>query len=155
MADGTALGNRYGIGRLAGYRQWEGSDPYEEHTGPFFFRELTQYRYQCAFEAKAHHVNGQGAIHGGCMMSFADFALFVFARPALEDISGVTVSFSSDFIGAGFEGDLVLADGEIVRETGSLVFLRGLMTADREGADSPAPLLNFSGIIKKIRPRQP
>ncbi len=143
------LGER-GAGRLEGFQKWEGYDPWEEHTGPFYFRE-EQEGYRCAFEATGQHVNGGGAIHGGCLMTFADYCLFVFAKPVLEGSMAVTVSFSSEFVGAGLAGDFVQGVGEIVEATGSLVFVRGMIYTERDGNEHPVILLNFSGILKKIR----
>ncbi len=153
MSTETLSPDKWGAGRLEGFRKWDGFDPFEEHTGPFYFRETEPGRYLCAFEALGQHVNGSGAIHGGCLMTFADFALFVISKPALQDGMGVTVSMNSEFIGAGLEQDFVQATGEIVRETGSLVFARGLVFSARAGETDPVMLLNFSGIVKKIRPR--
>ncbi|MGF1455035.1 MAG: PaaI family thioesterase [Alphaproteobacteria bacterium] len=139
-----------GQARLAGYRKWEGTDPFEDHAGPFFYRQNTDGQYSCAFLAGPTHVNAGGAIHGGCLMTFADFSLFIFTKPALTDVSAVTISFSSEFVGAGFEGDLIEAEGEMVRETGSLVFARGTILTRRSEGET-VTLLTYSGVLKKIR----
>ena len=90
------------------------------------------------------HLNGGGAIHGGCLMSFADFSLFAIARHALGASNAVTVTFNSEFISAGAPDIMVEAGGEVLRATKSLVFVRGLIRqADRT-------LLAFSGTLKKI-----
>ncbi len=135
--------------RLADYQKWEGFDPFEEHTGPFYYREASPGRFSCAFPAERRHVNASGAIHGGCLMSFADYSLFVFAKPALTTGSAVTISFASEFVDAGFEGDFVEAEGEMVRETGSLIFSRGTVFTRR--GEQMITLLTFSGVLKKIR----
>ena len=59
----------------------------------------------------------------------------------------VTASLTADFVDGAREGELIEARGEVVRATGSMVFLRGLVTA------AGRPLLNFTAIIKKIRRR--
>ena len=43
------------------------------------------------------------------------------------------------------------ARGEVTKAGASLVFVRGLVTAEAERR----PVLSFSGVIKKIRPRPP
>jgi len=92
-------------------------------------------------------MNGQGNMHGGAMMTFADYAIFVIARPAIENVPAVTLTLNSEFISAAGIGEFIEATGEIVRETGSLVFVRGkIFSGDR-------PLLTFSGVLKKIRRR--
>jgi acyl-coenzyme A thioesterase PaaI-like protein len=131
--------------RLEGYRKWEGFDPFEEHCGPFYFRQETGGAYRCAFIAEQRHMNGQGAMHGGAMMTFADYVMFVVARPALENARAVTVTYNSEFTAAAATGEFVEGTGEIVRETGALVFVRGILyVGDRT-------IMNFSGVIKKVR----
>ncbi len=140
----------FGDARLAGYQKWEGIDPFEDYCGPFYYRQAADGRYVAAFVADARHMNGGSSIHGGCLMTFADYSLFIFAKPALTNASAVTVTFSSEFVGAGLEGDFVEAEGEIVRETGSLIFTRGTIFTRREGGEV-VTLLTFSGVLKKLR----
>jgi uncharacterized protein (TIGR00369 family) len=133
-------------GEWAGWYYWGDGDPFEAQSGPFFFREEAG-SIRCAFKAEKKHMNGGGFMHGGCMMTFADFALFALAWRELKEHHAVTVSINSEFVSAGAVGDLVEATGEVVRAGGSLIFLRGqLTTAGR-------PLMTFSGVIKKMRKR--
>ncbi len=132
-------------GPFAGWTTWSnGADPYESAIGPFCFRVGEDDGAECAFEPKPHHLNGGGTIHGGALMSFADFALFAIAHNALRDAKAVTLTCNSEFIGAGKLGDIVEARGEVLRETRSLLFVRGLVT------QASRPLLAFSGTLKKI-----
>lgn len=134
--------------RLAGYRKWEGFDPFEEQSGPFFFREEPNGRHRCAFITGSQQMNCNGAMHGGALMTFADYAMFVFARPCLnKGISAVTVSFSADFTAAAGPGEFLESTGEVVQETGSLIFVRGKIYRGEQ------TLLAFSGVLKKLRPR--
>ena len=90
-------------------------------------------------------MNGGGFMHGGCLMTFADYALFCIADEELQGTGSVTASMNCEFIDAARVGDLVEATGEVVRAGRSLVFIRGtITTADR-------PLLTFSAIVKKVR----
>ncbi len=131
-------------GEWAGWRIWS-SDPYELLSGPFYCREQSDGAMVCAFKAEAKHMNGGGNMHGGCLLTFADYSLFCIAHDALTGVGSVTASLNGEFIDAAREGDLVEARGEVVRAGGSLVFIRGLVsTAGR-------PLLNFSAIVKKVR----
>lgn len=133
--------------RLEGYRKWEGFDPFEEQTGPFYFREEGEGQFRCAFISGDQQMNCTGAMHGGALMTFADFAMFVFARPCLTDTSAVTVSFSADFTAAAGPGEFLESTGEVVRETGSLIFVRGTIFR------SQSTLMSFSGVLKKVRLR--
>jgi uncharacterized protein (TIGR00369 family) len=134
-------------GDWAGWRTWSGVDPFEDQSGPFYFREGEDGRVTTAFRAEKKHMNGGGFMHGGCMMTFADFSLFAIAWKELADSRAVTVSLNGEFVGPARPGDLVTATGEVVRAGGSLLFVRGLVST------GTGPMLNFSGVIKKIRAR--
>src|SRR5436190_983337 len=79
-------------------------------------------KVRCAFEAQAKHMNGGGFMHGGCMMTFADYALFCIATKELAGAGGVTLSFNSEFIATAKPGDLIEATGEIVKAGKSVIF---------------------------------
>jgi len=135
-------------GEWAGWYYWGEGDPFEAQSGPFFFREEDGGAIRCAFRAEKKHMNGGGFMHGGCMVTFADFALFALAWRELKDVHAVTVSLNSEFLSAGAIGDLVECTGEVVKAGGSLIFLRGMLTT------AGRPLMTFSGLIKKMKPRR-
>ncbi|WP_374533607.1 PaaI family thioesterase [Phenylobacterium sp.] len=124
-----------------------GNDPFEDHAGPFYYRVDETGQRVCAMRAERHHMNGGGFMHGGAIMTFADYCLFVIARDDLQDSRSVTAQFNGDFVGAVPEGALVECRGEVVKAARSMVFVRGLITTGGE------PVMNFSAIIKKTRPR--
>ncbi|NVJ68811.1 MAG: PaaI family thioesterase [Alphaproteobacteria bacterium] len=128
-----------------GYHTWGDVDPFETLIGPFYLKDNGDGTYRSAFVAEAdRHANNGGMLHGGLLMSFADFALFAIAKDYLEG-AGVTVACNSEFVSAGQPGDLIEATGEVTRATRSLIFVRGkIFTGDRT-------ILSFSGIIKKVR----
>ena len=134
-------------GDWAGWQMWEGTDPFEDHAGPFYFKIDDDGRPLCAFRAEKKHMNGGGFRHGGCMMTFADYCLFVIAREDLKDSRSVTATFNSEFVGAVSQGALVECKGEVVKAGRSMVFVRGLITTGGE------PVMNFSAVIKKTKPR--
>lgn len=132
-------------GEWAGWRHWSG-DPFETQSGPYYFRE-EEGRIRCAFRAERKHMNGGNFMHGGCAMTFADFALFSIADHVLKDERAVTVTLNGEFIGPAHEGDLVEATGEVIKAGKSMVFIRGLVSTGGN------PVLSFSGVVKKIRRR--
>lgn len=134
-------------GEWAGWTLWS-PDPFELLAGPFYARREADGQMVCAFRAERKHMNGHGAMHGGCLMTFADYAIFCFASGHLPETSAVTVQMSCEFVGAAREGQLVVATGEVVRAGGSLIFLRGQIESDG------ATLLTFSAVLKKNRPPQ-
>lgn len=134
-------------GPFKGWSTWsQGADPYETAVGPFYYR-VAGSEVTCAFQPRRDHLNGGGTIHGGALMSFADFALFAIAHTALQDAKAVTLTCNSEFLSGGGLDGRVDASGEVLRETRSLVFVRGMIT------QNDRPLLAFSGTLKKIAPR--
>ena len=127
-----------------GYKLFEWVDPFEELVGPLCFKEELDGRVRFAFEATPKHANTAGQIHGGMLMTFADFALCLAAMHGLPGERCVTVSLSSEFTAPGQVGDFIESTAEVVRRARSLTFVRGMVTAgDRT-------LLNYSGIVKRL-----
>jgi uncharacterized protein (TIGR00369 family) len=152
MADGEeGPGRRIiaGVGEWDGWELIVGGDPFEDLSGPFYMRDEADGTRRSAFRVESKHLNGSGNIHGGCLMTFADFALFAIAHQALRDVDSVTVTLNGEFVGPAQLGDRVEAAGQVVRAGRSMVFIRGLITCGDE------PLLNFSGVVKKLKPRAP
>ncbi|MFN4019010.1 MAG: PaaI family thioesterase [Erythrobacter sp.] len=133
-------------GEFAGWRYWQG-DPFETRSGPFFYRREDDGSYVSAFRAEPRHMNGGGFMHGGCMMTFADFALFAIATDVLDGDHAVTLNLSGDFLGPIATGALVEARGEVTRGGGKTIFVRGLVTGDGK------PALSFTGIIRRLSKR--
>lgn len=134
---------RVARGEFAGWTSWT-DDPFEQAAGPFYLGRDADGPV-CAFRASERHMNGMGSVHGGCLMSFADFALFGLAGDTLgEDGRAVTVSFNAEFLCGAVIGDLIEARGDVLRAGRSLIVVRGVVTANGE------PCLNFSGTLKRI-----
>ncbi|WP_417450724.1 PaaI family thioesterase [Kordiimonas sp.] len=130
--------------KARGYRTWGGEDPFEDLIAPFYFNEEGE-DIKCAFISERKHCNGHGMLHGGLLMTFADFSMFAIARRELADGAAVTAGFNAEFISAGPQDALIEARGEVVRATRSLIFMRGtVFTGD-------TTILTFSGILKRIR----
>jgi acyl-coenzyme A thioesterase PaaI-like protein len=68
-------------------------------------------------------------VHGGCLMAFADYCMFAISNDVLVDDRGVTLSFTSEFIDAAYEDELIEGHGEVVRASRSILFLRGTRPA--------------------------
>ncbi|WP_037313447.1 PaaI family thioesterase [Ruegeria halocynthiae] len=132
-------------GEFKGWSKWD-DQPFEHDlVGPFYFRTDEQGPV-AAFRAENRHTNAAGTVHGGCLMTFADFALFVAARESFDDDSyGVTVSFSSEFLRGPQPGQLIEGRAEVLKSGRQLVFLRGIITADGK------PCLNFSGSLMRLQ----
>ena len=133
-------------GEFAGWKMWH-SDAFEQRAGPFYERHDGEGRGTCAFRAEPRHMNGGGFMHGGCLLTFADSAIFTFARDALGNNHGVTMNLSGDFLDSARVGELIEATGEVTRAGHKTIFVRGLATADGR------PVLSFTAIIKKMSRR--
>ena len=130
----------------AGYETDKGQDPAEDHIGPFYYRRDGA-DYEFAFLAGPQHANANNTLHGGVMMTFADYSLCMVATEGYANESCVTVSFSSEFIAAAEVGQLISCKAEVVRKTRSMVFVRGDIRAGEQ------ILLNFSSVVKRLLPR--
>ncbi|MDD3799292.1 MAG: PaaI family thioesterase [Novosphingobium sp.] len=81
---------------------------------------------------QVHHTNARGTVHGGVTMSLLDMALFATFATVLEGDAerAVTLDMATQFIGAGQLGKPLDAVTEVLRETGRLAFMRGLVEQD-------------------------
>ena len=132
-------------GEFAGWTMFT-DEAFEGMVGPFYYRRVDGC-VRAAFRAEPRHLNAGGRVHGGCLMTFADFALFMVSLDALEGDRGVTVTLDNTFVDAVWPGELVEARGELIRAGGGLIFARGeVFTGGRT-------VLTFSGVIKRLKPR--
>ena len=127
-----------------GYHKYDYVDPFEDLVGPLGYK-VEGDRIRFVFRVEQRHCNTQSTLHGGMLMTFADYALCLAAVWDQPDEKCVTVSLNCEFVAAGKLGDLVESSAEVVRRTGSLAFMRGLVhVGDRT-------LVNYSGIVKRLR----
>lgn len=82
------------------------------------------------------HANPQGALHGGVMMTLADHALSILAWQAADRAPCTTIQLNTQFLAAVRPGEFIWVAGEVVRRTGSLVFMRGIIRASEDGTTS-------------------
>lgn len=149
MSENEAVGSTGGLvlvteGEWAGWSCWQ-DDAFEQRAGPFYEKTDADGCTVSAFRAEQRHMNGAGFMHGGCLMTFVDGAIFTIAREAMEGSHGVTLNLTGDFLEPAQVGQLVEARGEVVRAGGKTIFTQGIVTADG------TPVLRFNGIIRKIR----
>ncbi|MEL6857891.1 MAG: PaaI family thioesterase [Pseudomonadota bacterium] len=130
-------------GEFKGWSTWP-NEPFEhDAAGPFYLKREDDGTMVAAFRAQQKHMNAGGVVHGGALMTFADFALFALAHSGDDEGYGVTVAFTSEFLSGALEGELIEARGEVMGGGRSITFVRGVITGDGR------PVLNFSGTIKK------
>ena len=122
-----------------------GFDPAEDHIGPFYYAPLGSKSYGTyEFQLKSQHCNAMGSVHGGVLMTFADFALCMAATDHYQTETCVTVSFSSEFLTGATLGQVITTQPRINRKTGSLVFVSGECWVEDEACFS------FSAVVKRL-----
>ena len=91
------------------------------------------------------HSNFADNIHGGTILGFIDVSLFG-ASHQMDLLHGgphVTLDLSTQFIGAGKIGKPLDAEVELLKETGRLLFLRGMLF------QGDAAIASFAATIRK------
>jgi acyl-coenzyme A thioesterase PaaI-like protein len=92
------------------------------------------------------HQNIVGTVHGGFLMALADQALFIGPTAlGFNVLGGVTVDTSCQFLAAGRLDAPLDAVVEVLKETGRMLFARGLIEQDG------GPVMSFTGTLRKPR----
>ena len=88
--------------------------------------------------------NIKGHVHGGYLLAVVDQALFVGPSACgFATVGGATVDVSSQFLAPVLPGPPIDAISEVLKETGRMLFIRGLIEQDGVAA------LAFSGTVRK------
>ncbi|WP_445191938.1 PaaI family thioesterase [Sphingomonas sp. Tas61C01] len=132
---------------MLGWKRWQFRDPtrFNAFIEPLHVRvegEIARVRMVPGHQ----HSNMRDAVHGGALLGFMDVALFAAARAfgCLSAGGAVTVDLSAQFIGAARIGVPIEARLELLRETGRLLFLRGLIVQEGEPT-----IASFGATVRK------
>jgi len=125
---------------LGRYAVFDPPDPFEDHVGPFYFKvegdASKAGSVHCVLPTQARHGNYVGGVHGGVILSFADYALCLVAGRAADGGTNtsfaMTVSIAVEFLAAARVGLALEAAGEPLRVTGRLAFARGSISQEGE-----------------------
>ena len=92
-----------------------------------------------------HHTNNSGNVHGAVTLALIDIALFaaMYVLRGVDAAGSVTLGLETQFIGAGDASKPLDVVVEVLRETGRLGFLRGLVEQDE------ALVASFSATMRK------
>lgn len=105
---------------------------FNTYIGPFYRLPDGDGMRRYAFVAEPHHMNSAGAVHGGMLMALADVAMSRTSRAAAGDRRCTTVSLNCDFVAPAREGETIVAQVRIHRQTRSMIFLAAeLSVGDR------------------------
>lgn len=130
-----------------GWKNWDLPDQtrYNSLLAPFLVRLESDGVARVRMFPKRQHSNLRNAVHGGTILGFIDVALFAASRSfgLITAGTAVTLDMSTQFIGAGKIDMPLDAEVELLRETGRLLFLRGLIVQEDEW------IASFSATIRK------
>ena len=133
-----------------GWMTWELNDStrFNGLFGPFLLK-VEDGTARVRMTPRHAHSNLSGKMHGGALMGFVDMAIFAAARGfgLIEAGTAVTLDLSAQFIGRAEVDAAIEARVELLRETGRLLFLRGLVVQPL--AQSDETVLSFSATIRK------
>jgi uncharacterized protein (TIGR00369 family) len=73
------------------------------------------------------HANRNGVVHGGVILALADHGLGMISLDRTGHSNQATISLNVQFVSPAALGDFVEVDAEVVRQTRSIVFLRGTL----------------------------
>jgi acyl-coenzyme A thioesterase PaaI-like protein len=117
-------------------------------VGPYFYREDALGLRFC-FPTLVKHLNRNGVIHGGALMTFVDRVCGMSVRHSTQTLQTATVQLSYNFIDAVKAGEVVTTTPQITREAAQIVFISArLKVRDRVVAE-------VTGIWKKAKPQSP
>jgi acyl-coenzyme A thioesterase PaaI-like protein len=98
-------------------------DPgFANFIGPFWQRQDDR-GWSYAFLAEGKHVNRNGIVHGGMLLSFADQAMGMTAWHASGNGPQATMQLSHQFVDAVAIGDFVEARCTVLRASRKLVYM--------------------------------
>ena len=118
-------------------------DGFAYEAGPFYFR-AERATPGVGFYSEPRHANLGGIVHGGALLTLADMALFDICFRARGRFRAVTVTLTSEFLEAAPVGEFIEATGELVGGGKSILFARGLVSANGRR------LMSFSGTLKRL-----
>lgn len=100
--------------------------------------------------AERRHGNHRDIVHGGVIMTLADFGLGSIMSELNGNNHQVTVQLDVQFLSAGEVGDFLVSEGEVLRRSSSLFFVRGTIFA--LGTDPLRRVAAANGVWKTVRP---
>lgn len=112
----------------SGWRRWgePDVDNFLSVIGSGYARSDAPGRAQVALEVQPLHMNRYGHLHGGFAAGFADHAYFIalWAMGRKDQVGALTIDLSMQYLGLGKVGVAMIANVELLKETGKMMFLR-------------------------------
>jgi len=113
-------------------------------AGPFF-EKLDATPIIRAFSVQSTHLNPEGVVHGGALLTFADYIIYRAIGDEIgHHIKFATINLNSNFTAAAKASDDVFGHASIIRKTKSVIFAEGKIFTDKQ------TIMQASGIWKII-----
>lgn len=119
-------------------------DPFEAHVGPLFEREENGERI-FGFFADERHLDGEGAVHEGMLMTFADAFLGSAAHKGAGGRSCVTLSLQASFLNEAKAGDFIECRTRVDRTTRAIIFVSARFSVGEEDVMTATSLWKVLG----------
>lgn len=128
----TPLPSTRDVAAPEGWRVSTLHDPFEAHVGPLFERDGEAGERIFGFIADDRHVNSDGEVHEGMMLTFADAFLGGAANRGAEGKGCVTLSMQASFLKPARSGELVECHTRLERKTRAIIFVSGRLSVGNE-----------------------
>ena len=105
------------------------TDGFTGNVGPFWMLDKDGERSMGLFVEERHTNMHMGSLHGGVVMTFADIALGSGVVSVLGEKSKscATLSLQTQFVSVARVGDFISCTPEVIRQSKSIIFVRGLI----------------------------
>jgi len=114
-----------------GYYPMPGSMGYASLIGPFYVKDLGDLRFKYGFVSDHRHMNPNNVVHGGMLNTFADHFIGHAVVHSTHRMCA-TISLNADYVSGGKEAHFIQGEAEVVRETRSMIFMRGTVFDDSQ-----------------------
>lgn len=116
-------------------------------VGPLWSKRVDE-QWEYGLLVEPRHENGVGVVHGGMLVTLLDQAISMIAWAANAQQPCTTIHLDTHFVTPSVAGDFIVARGEVVRKTSSLIFLRGTLSVD------DSQIMYGQGIMKILHKKQ-
>ena len=114
--------------------------PFVSRAGEFFIRQEEDGSQSVGTWVGQDQANSEGFVHGGFLLTFADFAMTTVT-------TGITLTLSADFLRPARIGDWIQATIVVRKASDTLVFADAITTCDDRA------LMRISGLFRPFKKR--
>ena len=121
-------------------------ESFDSQLAPYEFRKSGDGRAEARFETSSASQNGQNGLHGGFLAVRAEQVLYLplYINRSVAFGRVVTIDMTLQYVAGGTVGLPLLADIELIHETGRMGFTRGVLK--QEGR----VLTSFTATLRKL-----